>query len=113
MPGQVAGAAADVQDVVARLGAAEFGEAGEGAVAAAGETDVAEEFVGTRGCDGHTGCVRMWLALHEASEVRFHLWQGLSKRVSDIAAAHRGCLAAAVREPEPALPPSGRTVQGS
>ncbi|WP_405996113.1 transposase [Streptomyces sp. NBC_00986] len=37
---------------------------------------------------------------------RFHLWQGLSKRVSDIAAAHRGCLAAAVREPEPALPPS-------
>ncbi|MEU6511248.1 transposase [Streptomyces sp. NPDC046942] len=33
---------------------------------------------------------------------RFHLWQGLSKRVSDIAAAHRDCLAAAVPEPEPA-----------
>lgn len=37
---------------------------------------------------------------------RFHLWQGLSKRVSDIAAAHRDCLAAAVPEPEPAPPPS-------
>ncbi|WP_234334679.1 ISL3 family transposase [Streptomyces sp. NRRL B-1347] len=36
---------------------------------------------------------------------RFHLWQGLSKRVSDIAAAHRGCLPAAVPEPEPTLPP--------
>ncbi|OIJ87360.1 transposase [Streptomyces colonosanans] len=36
---------------------------------------------------------------------RFHLWQGLSKRVSDIAAAHRGCLPAAVPEPEPAAPP--------
>lgn len=36
---------------------------------------------------------------------RFHLWQGLSKRVSDIAAAHRGCLAAAALEPEPAPPP--------
>ncbi|MEU6252625.1 hypothetical protein [Streptomyces sp. NPDC047043] len=36
---------------------------------------------------------------------RFHLWQGLSKRVADIAAAHRGCLAAAVPEPEPAPPP--------
>ncbi|MEW1552276.1 ISL3 family transposase [Streptomyces tsukubensis] len=33
---------------------------------------------------------------------RFHLWQGLSKRVSDIAAAHRGCLPEAVPEPEPA-----------
>ncbi|MGW3971020.1 transposase [Streptomyces ardesiacus] len=33
---------------------------------------------------------------------RSHLWQGLSKRVSDIAAAHRGCLSAAVPEPEPA-----------
>ncbi|MFE1788062.1 transposase [Streptomyces sp. NPDC059525] len=31
---------------------------------------------------------------------RFHLWQGLSKRVGDIAAAHRGCLPAAVPEPE-------------
>ncbi|MCZ4612106.1 ISL3 family transposase [Streptomyces sp. Lzd4kr] len=35
---------------------------------------------------------------------RFHLWQGLSKRVGDIAAAHRGCLPAAVPEPEPAQP---------
>ncbi|MGJ5894489.1 ISL3 family transposase [Streptomyces niveiscabiei] len=37
---------------------------------------------------------------------RFHLWQGLSKRVSDIAAAHRGCLSAAVPEPESAAPPT-------
>ncbi|ORT58674.1 transposase [Streptomyces sp. CB03238] len=37
---------------------------------------------------------------------RFHLWQGLSKRVSDIAAAHRDCLTAAVPEPQPAPPPS-------
>ncbi|MFE3525350.1 transposase [Streptomyces sp. NPDC059161] len=36
---------------------------------------------------------------------RFHLWQGLSKRVSGIAAAHRDCLPAAVLKPEPALPP--------
>lgn len=36
---------------------------------------------------------------------RFHLWQGLSKRVGDIA-AHRGCLPAAVPEPEPAPPSS-------
>lgn len=36
---------------------------------------------------------------------RFHLWQGLSKRVSDIAAAHRACLSAAVPESEPAAPP--------
>ncbi len=35
---------------------------------------------------------------------RFHLWQGLSKRVSDIAAAHRGCLSAAVPDSEPAAP---------
>ncbi|MCZ4612369.1 ISL3 family transposase [Streptomyces sp. Lzd4kr] len=33
---------------------------------------------------------------------RFHLWQGLSKRVSDVAAAHRRCLPAAVPDPEPA-----------
>lgn len=32
---------------------------------------------------------------------RFHLWQGLSKRVSDVAAAHRRCLPAAVPDPEP------------
>jgi hypothetical protein len=37
---------------------------------------------------------------------RFHLWQGLSKRIVDIAAAHRGCLPAAVPEPEPAPPPA-------
>lgn len=37
---------------------------------------------------------------------RFHLWQGLSKRVSDIAAAHRGCLSAAIPESEPASPPA-------
>ncbi|WP_307717974.1 ISL3 family transposase [Streptomyces sp. V4I23] len=39
---------------------------------------------------------------------RFHLWQGLSKRVSDIAAGHRGCLTASVPEPEQAAssPPS-------
>ncbi|MEV0966266.1 transposase [Streptomyces sp. NPDC049910] len=37
---------------------------------------------------------------------RFHLWQGLSKRVGDIAAAHRGCLPSAVPEPEPAPPSS-------
>jgi len=32
---------------------------------------------------------------------RFHLWQGLSKRVSDVAAAHRRCLPVAVPDPEP------------
>lgn len=37
---------------------------------------------------------------------RFHLWQGLSKRAADTAAAHRGCLSAAVPEPEPATPAS-------
>lgn len=37
---------------------------------------------------------------------RFHLWQGLSKRVGDVAAAHRDCLPSAVPEPEPAPPPS-------
>lgn len=35
---------------------------------------------------------------------RFHLWQGLSKRVWDVAAAHHGCLSAAVPEPETAAP---------
>lgn len=30
---------------------------------------------------------------------RFHLWQGLSRRVQDVAAAHRSCLAAAVLPP--------------
>ncbi|MFD5430429.1 ISL3 family transposase, partial [Streptomyces sp. NPDC127084] len=37
---------------------------------------------------------------------RFHLWQGLSKRVSDVAADHRGCLSAAVPESDPDSPPS-------
>lgn len=37
---------------------------------------------------------------------RFHLWQGLSKRVGDVAAAHRGCLSAAVPDPEAASPPT-------
>ncbi|MFB7747074.1 transposase [Streptomyces sp. NPDC059095] len=32
----------------------------------------------------------------------FHLWQGLSRRVQDIASAHRGCLPAA-------LPPAGKS----
>ncbi len=40
---------------------------------------------------------------------RFHLWQGLSKWVSDIAAAHRACLPAAVPEPEPATAPTPLT----
>lgn len=39
---------------------------------------------------------------------RFHLWQGLSKRVGDIAAAHRGCLPAAMGDPEPP-PPSANS----
>ncbi|GAA3595740.1 hypothetical protein GCM10022295_91100 [Streptomyces osmaniensis] len=36
---------------------------------------------------------------------RFHLWQGLSKRVSDIAAAHRDCMPAAVPEANPPSQP--------
>ncbi|GHH56353.1 transposase [Streptomyces candidus] len=32
---------------------------------------------------------------------RFHLWQGLSRQVQKIAAAHHGCLPAALPEPEP------------
>ncbi|WP_438306882.1 ISL3 family transposase (plasmid) [Streptomyces sp. HUAS TT11] len=39
---------------------------------------------------------------------RFHLWQGLSKRIGDIAATHRSCLVVAVPEPEPAPPPANR-----
>ncbi|WP_211785706.1 transposase [Kitasatospora atroaurantiaca] len=34
---------------------------------------------------------------------RFHLWQGLSRRVQEVAAAHRSCLSAAL----PALEPPG------
>ncbi|MGW0656916.1 ISL3 family transposase [Streptomyces umbrinus] len=30
---------------------------------------------------------------------RFHLWQGLSRQVQDVAAAHRSCLTAAVLTP--------------
>ncbi|WP_425527966.1 transposase [Yinghuangia seranimata] len=37
---------------------------------------------------------------------RFHLWQGLSKRVQQIAAAHRGCRDEAVVDTEPAALPS-------
>ncbi|MFE3463114.1 ISL3 family transposase [Streptomyces sp. NPDC059185] len=33
---------------------------------------------------------------------RFHLWQGLSKRVGEVAAAHRGCLPNALPDPESA-----------
>ena len=32
---------------------------------------------------------------------RFHLWQGLSRRVQQIATVHRGCLPAAAPEPDP------------
>jgi transposase len=32
---------------------------------------------------------------------RFHLWQGLSRRVQQIATVHRGCLLAAAPEPDP------------
>ncbi|MDI2127602.1 ISL3 family transposase [Yinghuangia seranimata] len=41
---------------------------------------------------------------------RFHLWQGLSKRVQQVAAAHRSCLDEAVVDTEPAAPP--RSVPG-
>ncbi|MFC9083815.1 transposase [Streptomyces sp. NPDC057062] len=37
---------------------------------------------------------------------RFHLWQGLSKCVSYVAAAHRGCLSAAGPESHTSSPPS-------
>ncbi|MFD0076459.1 ISL3 family transposase [Streptomyces sp. NPDC127166] len=44
---------------------------------------------------------------------RFHLWQGLSKRVAEVAAAHRGCLPNALPEPEPApQPPSAGAPSG-
>ncbi|MFD4051695.1 hypothetical protein ACFWSF_40680 [Streptomyces sp. NPDC058611] len=45
---------------------------------------------------------------------RFHLWQGLSRRVQDIASAHRGCLPAAlpaVSEGDPA--PVEETAKGT
>ncbi|MFE2973138.1 ISL3 family transposase [Streptomyces sp. NPDC059340] len=35
---------------------------------------------------------------------RFHMWQGLSRRVQDVAAAHRGCLPAALPPAEEADP---------
>ncbi|MFI5706089.1 ISL3 family transposase [Streptomyces xanthochromogenes] len=39
---------------------------------------------------------------------RFHLWQGLSRRVQDIAAAHRSCLPSALPAADPAGPePAG------
>jgi len=42
---------------------------------------------------------------------RFHLWQGLSRRVQQIATVHRSCLPAAIldAEPEPAPPASADT----
>jgi transposase len=40
---------------------------------------------------------------------RFHLWQGLSRRVQQIATVHRGCLPTANPEPEPARPASADT----
>ncbi|MFC9461694.1 ISL3 family transposase [Streptomyces sp. NPDC056983] len=45
---------------------------------------------------------------------RFHLWQGLSRRVQDIASAHRGCLPAALptvsaSNPAPPEEPAGGT----
>ncbi|MET7860089.1 ISL3 family transposase [Streptomyces sp. NPDC005318] len=45
---------------------------------------------------------------------RFHLWQGLSRRVQEVAAAHRGCLPAALPAPEQARPetPSTTTEPG-
>ncbi|MFD7541253.1 ISL3 family transposase [Streptomyces sp. NPDC059819] len=47
---------------------------------------------------------------------RFHLWQGLSRRVQDIASAHRGCLPAALppageRDPAPAEESAGTATQ--
>lgn len=35
---------------------------------------------------------------------RFHLWQGLSRRVQEIATTHRGCLPAATPDPQPVTP---------
>lgn len=44
---------------------------------------------------------------------RFHLWQGLSRRVQEVTAAHRGCLAAALPAPEPAgSEPTGEAAAG-
>ncbi|MDN3028551.1 hypothetical protein [Streptomyces sp. S.PB5] len=36
----------------------------------------------------------------------FHLWQGLSKRIADIASIHCGCLHASIPPPEPAPVPT-------
>ena len=49
---------------------------------------------------------------------RFHLWQGLSRRVQDIASAHRGCLPAAVSpvgesDPEPAEETPGNLAENT
>ncbi|MET8631158.1 ISL3 family transposase, partial [Kitasatospora sp. NPDC004669] len=41
---------------------------------------------------------------------RFHLWQGLSRRVQEVAAAHRGCLPAALPAPDPAEPEPAEAV---
>ncbi|GAA3909969.1 hypothetical protein GCM10023084_72600 [Streptomyces lacrimifluminis] len=45
---------------------------------------------------------------------RFHLWQGLSRRVQDIAAAHRSCLPAALPSAEEADPaPDEKTTENA
>ncbi|WP_245685155.1 transposase [Streptomyces exfoliatus] len=44
---------------------------------------------------------------------RFHLWQGLSRRVQDIASAHRGCLPAALPRPARAVPHQPRRPSGT
>ncbi|MGE7440027.1 transposase, partial [Kitasatospora sp. NPDC001175] len=41
---------------------------------------------------------------------RFHLWQGLSRRVQEVAASHRGCLPAALPAPDPAGPEPAEAV---
>ncbi|WP_231591251.1 ISL3 family transposase [Saccharothrix sp. ST-888] len=41
---------------------------------------------------------------------RFHLWQGLSRRVQEVAAAHRGCLPATLPVPDPAGPEPAEAV---
>ncbi|MFJ9521792.1 ISL3 family transposase [Kitasatospora sp. NPDC101801] len=42
---------------------------------------------------------------------RFHLWQGLSRRVQEIAAAHRGCLPTALPPAEPTAPQVAETTR--
>ncbi|MEU2674878.1 transposase [Streptomyces sp. NPDC007164] len=44
---------------------------------------------------------------------RFHLWQGLSRRVQDIASAHCGCLPAALPRPVRPIPNRSRRLRGT